>query len=54
MLYEEGTPSASNLSTDQAAAASHGLGIVKKAATCISSDLMRCVHRSLLGRSVLL
>ena len=53
-LYEQGTPSASNMSTDQAAAASHSLGIVKKAAACISSDLMRCTHGSLSVHSVLL
>ena len=45
-VYERGTPSASNMSTDQAAAASHGLGIVRKAAACISSELMRCGHHS--------
>ena len=42
MRYDQGTPSASNMGSGPSAAASQGLGIVRKASACITGDLMRC------------
>ena len=40
--YADGTPSASVMWSGPSAAASHELGIVRKAAACITGNLIRC------------